>query len=294
MAYKKELTNLSSPTGLKDSGLLRSGQGALIPNIFTLLNLVFGCIAIVLILQTGETIVQFDASGASQVYLPEKIWWGALFIYAAAVVDFFDGFLARLFKASSEMGKQLDSLSDVVSFGVAPALILYQLLRIGFAQQDDGLDVSIIALLPAFVYAGAVAWRLAKFNVSTTQSHSFLGVPSPAAGLLIASFPLIIWYQYFGVQQYFINTVVLYAVIVVVSYLLVCNHSFMAFKFKNYSVKENAVKYALIVISVVCILTLKWLAVPVIFILYLVFSRFSKNKIDDEEHQTAETIDITV
>ncbi|MBD0353446.1 MAG: CDP-alcohol phosphatidyltransferase family protein, partial [Flavisolibacter sp.] len=97
-----------------------------IPNLFTLLNLIFGCIAIVFLLQTGEAIVQLDASGAAQVFLPERIGWGALFIFAAAVVDFLDGFLARMLKASSEMGKQLDSLSDVVSFGVAPGIILYQ------------------------------------------------------------------------------------------------------------------------------------------------------------------------
>jgi len=285
MPYKQEQNNLTSSTG----GLL-----SLIPNLFTLLNLVFGCLAIVFILQTGETIVQFDSSGASQVYLPEKIWLGALFIYAAAVVDFLDGFLARLFNASSEMGKQLDSLSDVVSFGVAPALILYQLLRIGFAQQDDGLDVSVIALLPAFIYAGAVAWRLAKFNISTNQTSGFRGVPSPAAGLLIASFPLIVWYQYFGVQQYLITPWVLYAVIVLVSYLLVCNLSFMAFKFTSYSFKQNSIKYALLGLSIVCILLLKWLAVPVIFILYLIFSQFSKTQNNKTAQQASNTLDITV
>src|SRR5579875_411411 len=117
-----------------------------IPNFFTLLNFIFGCIAIVLILQTGETIVQLDETGAAQVFLPEKIWWGALFIFAAAIIDFLDGLVARLMKAASEMGRQLDSLSDVVSFGVAPGMILYQLLRIGFAQNENGLDVPFIAL----------------------------------------------------------------------------------------------------------------------------------------------------
>ena len=98
-----------------------------IPNLFTLLNLVFGCIAIVLILQTGESIVLMDQTGATFVNLPEKIWLGAIFIFAAAVIDFLDGFLARAFHATSKMGEQLDSLSDVVSFGVAPGMILYQL-----------------------------------------------------------------------------------------------------------------------------------------------------------------------
>src|SRR5215217_9317838 len=185
-----------------------------IPNIFTLINLIFGCIAIVLILQTGETIIVMDQMGASQVSLPEKIWEGSLFIFGAAVIDFLDGFLARMMKASSEMGKQLDSLSDIVSFGVAPGMILYQLLRIGYAQNENGLDTAFISLLPAFIFPAAVAWRLAKFNISTDQTDSFRGVPSPAAGLVVASFPLIIWYESFGIQHYFINVWILYAVII--------------------------------------------------------------------------------
>ena len=95
-----------------------------IPNIFTLLNLVFGCLAIVVTLQNG-IIIAVDAEGAQLLDIPEKIWMASLFIGIAAVVDFLDGFVARLFKANSEMGKQLDSLADVVSFGVAPAMIIY-------------------------------------------------------------------------------------------------------------------------------------------------------------------------
>ena len=247
-----------------------------IPNLFTLLNLIFGCIAIVCILQTGETIVQLDNFGATQVFLPEKIWWGALFIFFAAVIDFLDGFLARLFRASSETGKQLDSLSDVVSFGVAPGMILYQLLRLGYAQGENGLEVSVWALLPAFIFSAAVAWRLAKFNLSTNQTASFQGVPSPAAGLVVASFPLIIFYQYFGIQTLFINPWFLYAVILVLSYLMLSPRTFMALKFKDFSFKNNLLKYILLSVALVCIVALKWLAVPIIFILYLVLSFFSK------------------
>lgn len=243
-----------------------------------MLNLLLGCIAIVFILQTGETIVQLDATGASQVYLPEKIWWGALCIYAAAAVDFLDGFLARLLKASSGMGKQLDSLSDVISFGVAPALIIYQLLRIGYAQETYGLDISTIVLFPAFIYSGAVAWRLARFNISPQQSNDFTGVPSPATGLLIASFPLIMLFSQYNVQSYFINPYILYAILLLVSYLLVCKRKFIAVKFTNYAVKNNRVTYPLLLVSVVLILWLKWLSVPAIFVLYLIASGFSNNK----------------
>lgn len=100
-----------------------------IPNIFTLLNLFFGCLAIVVILQTGLTINN-DANGEQIVEIPQKIYWASIFIAIAAVIDFLDGFVARLLKASSDMGKQLDSLADVVSFGVAPGMIAYEFLRV--------------------------------------------------------------------------------------------------------------------------------------------------------------------
>ena len=245
-----------------------------IPNFFTLLNLIFGCIAIVLILQTGESIIVLENTGATEIYLPEKIWWGSLFIFGAAIIDFLDGFLARMLKASSEMGKQLDSLSDIVSFGVAPGLILYQLLRLSYAQETNGLQVSMVALLPAFVFTAAVAWRLAKFNIADNEAYNFIGVPSPAAGLLIASFPLIILYQYFNIHTLFINKWFLYGVILVVSYLMLSKRSFMAIKFTNFSVKNNLLKYILLILSLICLVVFRWFAVPVIFILYLISSFF--------------------
>ena len=265
-----------------------------IPNLFTLLNLVFGCTAIVLILQTGQSIVVLnEQAGTYDPLFPEKMAWGALFIFFAAIVDFLDGFLARLLKANSEKGKQLDSLCDVVSFGVAPGMILYQLLRLGFAQEENGLDVSFISLVPAFIYTCAVAWRLAKFNISTNQSSSFRGVPSPAAGLLIASFPLIIWYpEYAGIKLYFINVWILYAIIILVSYLLVSNRKFIAIKFSDYSFQKNLLKYMLVIISVLLIFFLKWMAVPVIFVLYLIFSIFSKEPL--EVNPNKQTLDVTV
>ena len=249
-----------------------------IPNLFTLLNLIFGCIAIVLILQTGESIIVLENTGATEIYMPEKIWWGSLFIFGAAIIDFLDGLLARMLKASSEMGKQLDSLSDIVSFGVAPGLILYQLLRLSYAQETNGLEVSILALLPAFVFTAAVAWRLAKFNIADNQSQNFIGVPSPAAGLLIASFPLIILYEYFNIHTLFINKWFLYGVILVVSYLMLSKRSFMAIKFTNFSVKNNLWKYILLFLSLICLVVFKWFAVPVIFVLYLVSSFFSTQR----------------
>lgn len=272
-----------------------------IPNLFTLLNLFFGCIAIVFIMQTGQSIVVLnEQSGTYDPFFPEKMGWGALFIFFAAAVDFLDGFMARLLKASTDKGKQLDSLSDVVSFGVAPGMILYQLLRLGYAKGEGGLDVSFAWLLPAFIFSCAVAWRLAKFNVSTNQSDSFIGVPSPAAGLVVASFPLIIWFADSNpdswkvhVPQYLINVWLLYAVIALLSFLMVCNRTFIALKFKDLSVKKNLLNYILIVLSVILVVALQWLAIPVIFVLYLVFSFFSKVPSTAGRNQD-KSLDVTV
>lgn len=250
-----------------------------IPNLFTLLNLIFGCAAILFILQTGEQIVLLQPDGYTEINMPEKMTWGAVCIFAAAVIDFLDGFVARLFKATSEMGKQLDSLADVVSFGVAPAMILYQLLRISFAKQDNGLDVSFVWLLPAFLFAGAGAWRLARFNIDTGQTTSFKGLPIPAAGLFVASLPLIIWYQYFNLQQYVVNKWLVYTIIFVLSYLMVSRLTLMSLKFSNFKMKDNLSRYILLVIAIIALIILKWLAVPLIVIVYVILSLAFKNKI---------------
>lgn len=250
-----------------------------IPNFFTLLNLVFGCIAIVCILQTGQSIVYIEREGFTSLDLPEKIAVGSIFIFAAGVVDFLDGFVARLFKASSAMGKQLDSLADTVSFGVAPGLILYQMLRISFARQTDGLDVSVAILLPALLIPCAAAWRLAKFNMDDSQQYSFKGVPTPAAGITIASLPLIIHYQQFNLQEIVFNKWVLYGIILLLSWLMVSNIALMSLKFKERGFKNNMPKYILAAIAIVGAIVLKWVAIPVTLIAYVIVSLVFKNKI---------------
>ncbi|MDH7462369.1 CDP-alcohol phosphatidyltransferase family protein [Chitinophagaceae bacterium 26-R-25] len=242
-----------------------------IPNVFTLLNLFFGSLAIIVTLQNG-IIITTDSYGAQLVDLPEKIWYASLFIGLAAVVDFFDGFVARLLKASSAMGKELDSLADVVSFGVAPSMILYQFLRLGIAKEENGLNVSIIWLLPALVVACAAAYRLAKFNIDDSQQYGFKGVPTPAIGLLIASFPLILVNSGETIASLLLNKWVIYAIIALVSYLMVSNLPIMALKFKDYKLKSNMPKLILLLLAVVSAIFLKWLAIPVMFILYIILS----------------------
>ena len=249
-----------------------------IPNLFTLLNLVFGCLAIVFILQNGIT-AAVGPDGVQYISVPEKTVFASLFIGLAGLVDFLDGLVARLFKATSPMGKQLDSLADVVSFGVAPGMILYQLLRLSWAAQTNGLDVSVGWLLPALLIPCAAAFRLAKFNVDETQQYGFKGVPTPAAGLLVASIPLIYWYSKSEVvTSLLLNKWVLYTVIVVLAWLMVSNLPLMALKFTDYKVKTNLPKLILLVLAIIAAIFLKWLAVPVVFIFYIVVSLLSEKR----------------
>jgi CDP-diacylglycerol---serine O-phosphatidyltransferase len=244
-----------------------------IPNIFTLLNLFFGCMAIVFALQTNSVIIYLNDQYNSSFNIPEKISWAAICIIIAAVIDFLDGFVARLLKATSEMGKQLDSLSDVVSFGVAPAVILYQLLKYSFAREENGLDVSLWLLVPAFILACAAAYRLAKFNLDNTQNYSFRGVPVPAVGLLIASFPLILHFNFINsINNLIINKWFLYATIMLLSYLMVSNHRIMSLKFQDFTFKNNLSKIILLLIAIIAALFLHWIAVPVVFVIYILLS----------------------
>ena len=249
-----------------------------IPNLFTLLNLVFGCLAIVYTLQNG-IIIYADSTGTELVDIPEKIWMASLFIGLAGLVDFLDGFVARLFNATSPMGKQLDSLADVVSFGVAPGMILYQFLRLSIAQEENGLNASVLWLVPAFILSAAAAWRLAKFNIDTRQEDYFRGVPTPAAGILVASLPLIYW----NVNEPWVNEILLnkwflIGFILILSFLMVSNIRIMSFKFRDFSIQNNLPRYLLIIVSIIAIVLLKWLAVPVIFLAYVLVSLLFKNK----------------
>lgn len=249
-----------------------------IPNIITLLNLFFGCLAIVFLLENG--IITGENADGQFLMLPQKIWFASLFIGIAAVVDFFDGFVARLFKASSEMGKQLDSLADVVSFGVAPGMIIYQLLRISLAKGDDGLDASILWLMPAFILPCAAAYRLARFNIDTsTPSSHFRGVPVPAVGLVVASFPLIYWQATQGwVLDGLTNKWVLYAIVAILSWLMISSFPIMSNKLKTKTIIGNLHIVILLLVAVVSGLLLGWMAVPLTFVAFVLLSFiFQKN-----------------
>lgn len=243
-----------------------------IPNIFTLLNLFFGCLAIIATVQSG-LIISTDATGQQVVEIPEQIFMASIFIGVAAIIDFLDGFVARLLKASSEMGKQLDSLADVVSFGVAPSMIVYQFLRLSYAQTENGLNVNSLWLMPAFIIACAGAYRLARFNIDTEQSYGFKGVPIPAAGLFIAAFPLMYWYSN---SEWMVNLLrnqwFWYVIIIILSYLMVSTLRMLALKFKGVTLKKLVPFIIIAAASIVTAFIFGWLAVPVGFAVYVVAS----------------------
>lgn len=249
-----------------------------LPNMFTLLNLVFGCLAVVFILQNGITIYA-SAEGETLINIPEKMWMASLCIGLAAVVDYLDGFVARLFKATSELGKQLDSLADLVSFGVAPGMIVFQLLRLSFATESNSLDQSILWLMPAFLLPTGAAYRLARFNIDSSQTFSFKGMPVPAVGLFFATLPLVYWnVDAEWVHDLLLNKWFLYALVLLFTWLMVSTLPLMAFKFKSYGIRENLHKYVLLLISVVAIVLLKWLAAPPIIVAYVILSLLYKNQ----------------
>ena len=250
-----------------------------IPNLFTLLNLFFGCIAVICILQNGITII-YSGEGTQYADIPERIWLAPLFMFLAAVVDFLDGFLARLLKQASPMGRELDSLADIVSFGVAPGMILYQFLRMSYMRQEDGADVSMFWLLPALILPCAAAFRLAVFNLDTTQTKSFRGTPVPAVGLALASLPLIYWTRNGDwVVGLLLNKWVLYAIILLLSYGMISRAPMLSFKISGKQDPQTVPRLILIVLSIIAAIFLHWLAVPLIFLFYIIISLAFKNRI---------------
>ena len=178
-------------------------------------------------------------------------------IWLAVAFDYLDGFTARILNAKSEIGKQLDSLADMVSFGVLPSLIMFELIS------SQNFYLAFLALL----IAAFSALRLAKFNIDERQTNIFIGVPTPANALVISSFPSIIYI--YGWQP---GAVMLATTAVIMSALLIVPLKLMALKFEDYSWTGNNMRYLLVGISVVSLLFFKTLAIPAIYLLYLVLS----------------------
>ena len=240
-----------------------------IPNIITSLNLLCGCVAIM-----------FAVSG--------DLVSASFFAFAGIFLDFFDGLAARLLNAQSQVGLQLDSLADVVTSGVLPGIVMVQLLS--EALTGNSLDItaifsttsnntSIESYLPfiGLLIAVASGYRLAKFNVDTRQTTSFIGLPVPANTLLILSLPLILSFQ--ASQQ--ITEVILTPWFLIIITLVSCvllNAEIPLFglKFKTWNFKDNAVRYLFLIASILLLVVLKFIAIPIIIFLYILVSLFWK------------------
>lgn len=223
-----------------------------IPNMLTLANLLAGCMGILFVMQG-------------------KPLWAAYCIGISLVCDFLDGFLARLLHAYSEIGKQLDSLADMVSFGVLPSFILLELVEKSCSSICYYGLGGFYKPYMVFLMALASAYRLAKFNIDTRQTDQFIGVPTPANGLLVASIPVILHFQP-AYASYFLhfNGLLIYAVII--SYLMVSEIPLMAFKFKSFGWQENQARYIFLIFCVLSLIFLKFVAIPVLVVVYILQS----------------------
>ena len=177
-----------------------------VPNLFTLGNLFLGCLGIVYAfndhlfpLQVNEP--DTELTNVAIIFgFNSRLYLSSFMIFGAAVLDFLDGFAARLLHAHSPIGGQLDSLADGVTFGVLPACIYFQLLNGAYHLEPNAFFVPLIWLVPAFLIALAAAYRLAKFNVDERQHDGFIGLPSPANGIFAATLPLIVFTNAYGLS----------------------------------------------------------------------------------------------
>ena len=233
-----------------------------IPNIATLGNLFCGTMAAV-----------FAAEGAFKLT--------AILVILGVIFDFFDGFLARILNVSGELGKQLDSLADIVTSGVVPGVVMFSMLNnstpIFNMENTDSmvwisLNIKWIQLFGLLLTLSA-AYRLAKFNIDTKQTSSFIGLPTPAMSLFVVSLPLIAdTTNENAIKEMIHNPLFLLSITLFLSYLMNSNLKLLSLKFKNYSVKEHLFEYLLILTSIVLILTLDILAIPLIISVYIVLS----------------------
>ena len=223
-----------------------------IPNTITCCNLLSGCFSI-LFSFTGKPVM------------------AALMIFAAGLFDFFDGFTARLLKTHSPIGGELDSLSDVVSFGVAPGFIMYQLMSEGMSELIWPVgNVSLFACF-AFLLPVFSAVRLAKFNVDDRQTTSFIGLPTPPMAIFMASLPLAFW-QLGLLGQMVLNPYLGLGIVLLFSFMMVCNRPFFSFKMKKVTWNGNEVKWIFLILAVVGFAMFRFVALPFILLLYVLLS----------------------
>ena len=230
-----------------------------IPNLITLGNLFCGTIATIYAVQADFV-------------------FAGLFVILGILFDFFDGFAARLFHVSGELGKQLDSLADMVTSGVVPGIIMLKLIEVNTINASNSFfDDSILGIsLVGLVLTLGACYRLAKFNIDTRQSDFFIGLPTPAMSLFVISLPLIQEYSNIEFALNLItNNYFLITLTILLTYLMNAQLPLFSLKFKDYSVKNNLIKYVFLIASLLMIIFLQYISIPLIIIVYVVLSVIS-------------------
>jgi CDP-diacylglycerol--serine O-phosphatidyltransferase len=239
-----------------------------IPNTLTTCNLICGLLS-----------VTFTLEG--------NLVFASLLVFIAAVFDYLDGSMARLLKAYSELGKQLDSLADLVSFGIAPGIIIFKMLSVHCAGSCSMFDNLHITPYIALLIPVCSALRLAKFNIDLRQEVNFIGLPTPANALFFASIPLVLYVQpglfsilpLPGIIAFFSNTRILVILIVFFSYLLISDFRIFSMKFKTMKWEGHQLRYIFLLISLVLIFLFFINAFPIIIALYVLMSIFFHKEI---------------
>lgn len=229
-----------------------------IPNIITLINLLCGCIAVVFVSQK-----QYE--------------WSFFFVSLGIFFDFFDGFFARLFKVSSPLGLQLDSLADMVTSGVVPGYTMFQLMLNAYG--NDQIDfqnwntASAIVPFLGFIITLGACYRLANFNIDSRQTDSFIGLPTPANALFILSLPLVL--QYSGISFIASNLQCIRVLLVITllsAYIMNAEIPLFSLKIKNFTLQKNALQIFFLVISALLLLFVRYLGVSLVIIFYVLLS----------------------
>lgn len=218
-----------------------------IPNALTLLNVFCGSCALVSI-QNG------------------RYTEGCVFLSVALVADFFDGFIARLLNVKSDMGRELDSLADMVSFGVVPGFILYKLIKT--SDLASSLQHSYLPLA-AFVITAFSCYRLAKFNLDTRQTTDFIGLATPANTLFFIGLLLIKQNELEGLDTVVSNKAFLYTLIPLSSYLLVSEISMFSFKFKGFGWVGNEIRFIFAAIAIALLILMREAAISLLVVIYV-------------------------
>jgi CDP-diacylglycerol--serine O-phosphatidyltransferase len=218
-----------------------------VPNIITLLNLFCGCIALV---------YAKDSNFEMAFY----------FVCLGIFLDFFDGFFARLFKVSSPLGLQLDSLADMVTSGVVPGFVM-------FSMMSNNNDVGSWFPYLGFLITLGSCYRLANFNIDTRQTDSFIGLPTPANALFVLSLPLVLKYtDSLFVLELLVSPWVLLCISLFSAFILNAEIPLFSLKVKNFSLKGNALQVFFLVVSLLMLLFLQFAGIPLIILTYVLLS----------------------